>query len=239
MKTETLNFDTAGGATTAYVAMPDETNDETKGVIVIQEWWGLNEHIKDIANRYAEEGFIAVAPDLYRGTLAESPADASNLMNNLELEDGLDTIDNAVKTAQEKYGIAKFGITGFCMGGTYALQAICHLEGLSAAAPFYGDIPDETTLKNLKGPVLFISGTKDQWINPEKVAELERMASKNVLPIESVKYEADHAFFNNTRPEVYDPEAAKDAWSRVIAFFNENLQTNKVVLNEINTDDIF
>lgn len=239
MKTETLNFDTAKGATTAYVAMPDETNDETKAVIVIQEWWGLNEHIKDIANRYAGEGFIAVAPDLFRGTLAESSSDAANLMNNLELEDGLDTIKNAITTAQEKYGIAKFGITGFCMGGTYALEAICHLEGLSAAAPFYGDIPDETTLKKLKGPVIFISGTKDQWINPEKVSELERIAKANVLPVESVKYEADHAFFNNTRPEVYDREAAKDAWAKVIAFFNENLTTVTPELNEIKTDGVF
>jgi carboxymethylenebutenolidase len=239
MKTETLNFDTAKGATTAYVATPDETNNETKGVIIIQEWWGLNEHIKDIANRYADEGFIAVAPDLYRGTLAESPADAANLMNNLELEDGLDTIKNTISTAQEKFGIVKFGITGFCMGGTYALQAICHLEGLGAAAPFYGDIPDEMTLKNLKGPVIFISGTKDKWINPEKVSELERIAKANILPIESVKYEADHAFFNNTRPEVYDEEAARDAWTKVIRFFNENLDKATPELNQIHADEMF
>jgi carboxymethylenebutenolidase len=239
MKTETLNFDTGKGATTAYAAMPDETNGETKAVIIIQEWWGLNDHIKDIANRYAAEGFIAVAPDLYRGTLAKSSAEAADLMNNLELEDGLDTIDNVIRTAQEKYGVAKFGITGFCMGGTYALQAICHLEGLGAAAPFYGDIPDETTLRGLKGPVIFFSGTKDKWINPEKVAELERIAKDNVLPVESVKYEADHAFFNDTRPEVYDAEAAKDAWAKVLAFFNENLKNVTPKLNEITTDDIF
>ena len=239
MKTETLNYDTAHGASTAYAAMPDEVNDGTKAVIIIQEWWGLNDHIKDISNRYAEEGFIAVAPDLYRGKIATNPEEAGEMMNNLELEDGLDTIDNAIKAAKEKYGIPKFGITGFCMGGTYALQAICHLEYLSAAAPFYGDIPDETTLKNLKGPVLFVSGTKDKWINPEKVAELERIAKDNVLPVQSVKYEADHAFFNDTRPEVYDRQAAKDAWSKVISFFNENLTTVKPPLNEINTDDIF
>ena len=130
--------------------------------------------------------------------------------------------------AADKYEIKKFGITGFCMGGTYALQAACKLEGLHAAAPFYGDVPDEFTLKGLKCPVLFISGTKDAWINPEKVAELERMAKVNTLPVESVKYEADHAFFNETRPEVYNEEAAKDAWSKVIAFFNENLAVKKI-----------
>jgi carboxymethylenebutenolidase len=109
------------------------------------------------------------------------------------------------------------------MGGTFALEAACKLEGLHAAAPFYGDIPDEFTLKGLKCPVLFISGTKDQWIDPEKVAELERIAKTETLPVESVKYEADHAFFNETRPEVYDEAAAKDAWTKVINFFNENL----------------
>jgi carboxymethylenebutenolidase len=239
MNTETLNFDTAGGATTAYVAMPDEIKDGTRAVIIVQEWWGLNDHIKDIANRYAGEGFIAIAPDLYRGQLATNPEEASKMMANLELEDGLDTIDKTIKAAREKYKIANFGITGYCMGGTYALQAICRLEGLIAAAPFYGDIPDETTLKGLRGPVLFISGTKDKWINPEKVGELERIAKSNVLPVKSVKYEADHAFFNNTRPEVYDAEAAKDAWARVIAFFKENLEPDLPELNKISTDDIF
>ena len=238
MNTETLNFDTAGGATTAYVALPAKP-DPAKAVVIVHEWWGLNDHIKDIAGRYAGEGFIAVTPDLYRGRLAESPEEAGEMMSALELEDGLDTIDKAVKAAQETYGITKLGITGFCMGGTYALQAICHLEGLSAAAPFYGDVPDEMTLKGLKGPVLFVSGTKDKWINPEKVAELERIAKENTLPVRTEKYEADHAFFNDTRPEVYDAEAAKDAWAKVIAFFNENSKTVTPPLNEINTEGIF
>jgi carboxymethylenebutenolidase len=223
MKTETLNFDTANGATTAYAAMPDETTEDTKAVILIQEYWGLNDNIKNIAGRYAEEGYIAIAPDLYRGKLATNPEEAGKMMQNLETEDGLNIIDEAIKTAQEKYGITKAGITGFCMGGTYALQAACKIEGIHAAAPFYGDIPDEFTLKGLKCPVLFISGKKDKWISPEKVAELERIAKANLLPVESVAYDADHAFFNDTRPEVYDEAAAKDAWKRVLEFFKNNL----------------
>ncbi|MCD9185982.1 MAG: dienelactone hydrolase family protein [Pyrinomonadaceae bacterium] len=223
MKTETLNFNTANGATTAFVAMPDEVTEETKAVILVQEWWGLNDHIKDIATRYADEGFIAVAPDLYRGKLATNPQEAGKYMQELQLEDGLGTIDEAIKTASEKYGKKEFGITGYCMGGTYALQAACKLENIHAAAPFYGDTPDEFTLKGLKCPVLFISGKKDGWINPEKVAELQRIAKANLLPVESVAYDADHAFFNDTRPEVYDEEAAKDAWRRVLEFFRKNL----------------
>src|SRR5262245_12869986 len=127
MKTETLNFDTVNGATTAYVAMPDNGSD--KAVILIQEWWGLNGHIKDIAGRYAAEGFIAMAPDLYRGVVAKDPEQASKLMHGLAIEDGLDTIKNAREKAKETYGVKRFGITGYCMGGTFALRAACELDG--------------------------------------------------------------------------------------------------------------
>lgn len=222
MKSETLQFNTANGASTAYVAQPDESNG--KAVILIHEWWGLNDHIKDITNRYAAEGFTAIAPDLYRGKVTKDKEEAGRLMQNLDVEDGLNTIQMALDKAQETYDIEKFGITGFCMGGTFALRAACELENIGAAAPFYGDIPDEFTLKNLKCPVIFVSGTKDQWINPEKVGEMERIAGENFLPIEVLKYDADHAFFNDTRPEVYDAEAAKDAWAKVIEFFGKNLE---------------
>ncbi len=221
MKSETLSFDTANGATSAYVAVPDGSTQ--KAVIVIQEYWGLNDHIKDVADRYAKEGFIAIAPDLYRGKLATTPGEASKLMQALKIEDGLDTINNAVEAARAKYDLSHFGITGFCMGGTFALRAACELEGFSAAAPFYGDIPEEEVLKKLMTPTIFISGTKDGWINAEKVAALEDAAEKYELPIHSVKYEADHAFFNNTRPEVYDETASRDAWALVTGFFSDKL----------------
>ena len=221
MKSETLSFDTANGVTTAYVAIPDAPTQ--KAVIVIQEYWGLNDHIKDIARRYADEGFIAIAPDLYRGKIAADPKEAAGFMQALKIEDGLDTINNAVETARTKYDLSHFGITGFCMGGTYALRAACELEGFSAAAPFYGDVPDEEVLKKLKTPTIFVSATKDGWINTDKVAALEDAAEKYELPIHSVKYEADHAFFNNTRKDVYDETAARDAWALVTGFFRDKL----------------
>ena len=145
------------------------------------------------------------------------------MMQALRIEDGLDTIKNAIDAGREKYGFEHFGITGFCMGGTYALRAACELEGLSAAAPFYGDLPEEDVLKKLTVPTIFVSGTKDQWINAEKVGSLEKIAEKYELPVTSVKYEADHAFFNDTRPEVYDETAAKDAWALVVGLFNDKL----------------
>lgn len=223
MKSETLSFNTANGETTAFVALPDDVEGKTNAVVLIQEWWGLNEHIKDIAGRYADEGFICIAPDLYRGKLAANPDEASKMMNALEIEDGLDTIKNAIAKAREEYNLTDFGITGYCMGGTFALRAACELDGISAAAPFYGDIPEEDVLQKLSAPTIFISGTKDGWITPEKVAALETAAEKYDLPLESIKYEADHAFFNDTRPEVYDEKAAQDAWAKVIRHFKENL----------------
>ena len=221
MQTKSLSFETGNGSTTAYAVMPEQAT--TKAVLVIQEWWGLNDHIKDIAGRYADEGFIAIAPDLYRGKLATNSDDAGRMMKDLQIDDGLDIIERCVEAARSEYGLSHFGITGFCMGGTFALRAACELEGFSAAAPFYGDIPSEDILQKLRTPTIFISGTRDTWINVEKVGLLEDAAEKYELPIHSVKYNADHAFFNDTRPEVYDETAAKDAWALVTGFFNDKL----------------
>lgn len=221
MTKETIEFATANGDTTAYVAKPERANG--KAVMLIHEWWGLNDHIKDIAGRYAAEGFIAIAPDLYRGKIATDPENASKMMHELAIEDGLDTIGQAVSEAKARYGVSHLGITGYCMGGTFALRAACEVEGIAAAVPFYGDIPVESVLAKLRVRTIFVSGTRDGWITPAKVAELEAAAEKHQLPVESLKYDADHAFFNNTRPEVFDEDAASDAWSRTVAFFNSNL----------------
>ena len=152
MTTETLSFNTAGGPTTAFVALPDTPGE--KAVIVIQEWWGLNDHIKDIASRYATEGFTAIAPDLYRGRIAKDPQEASQMMHALSIEDGVDTIKNTIDAAGISYALSHFGITGYCMGGTYALRSACELEGISACAAFYGDIPDDEILQKLTAPTI-------------------------------------------------------------------------------------
>ena len=221
MNIETLNLSTSRGATTAYVERPDGA--VNAGVILIQEWWGINDHIRDIAGRYANEGYLCVAPDLFRGRLAADPTEASALMNALEIEDGLESIRKAIDAAEETYGVKQFVITGYCMGGTFALRAACEFDTLKAAAPFYGDIPDEKVLAKLKVPTLFIAGERDAWINPEKVNQLRMAAKKHNLPVEIVSYDADHAFFNDTRPQVYDAEAAADAWQKVLDFFRKHL----------------
>ena len=222
MKTESLNVSTSRGATTAYVARPETTS--AAAVILIQEWWGINEHIRDIAGRYANEGYVCVAPDLYRGKIASNPEEASKMMRALEIEDGMETISSGMNAAQQTFQIDQFAITGYCMGGTFALRAACEIPELKAAAPFYGDIPEEAILKNLKVPTLFIAGKRDAWINPAKVNGLKEVAAKYNLPVEVVSYDADHAFFNNTRPEVYNAQAAEDAWRRVQEHFRKYLK---------------
>ena len=221
MNAESLNLSTSRGATTAYVTRPHEKVDA--GVLLIQEWWGINDHIRDLAGRYANEGYLCVAPDLYRGRVTKDKEEASVLMQALEIEDGLETIRAALSAAKETYGVSKFAITGYCMGGTFALRAACEMPELKAAAPFYGDIPAEDVLQKLTVPTLFIAGKRDAWINPEKVNGLKEVAAKYHLPVETISYDADHAFFNDTRPEVYNPDAAKDAWAKVQEHFKRNL----------------
>jgi carboxymethylenebutenolidase len=221
MNVESLTLAPSFGATTAYVARPQ--TEATAGIILIQEYWGINEHIRDLAGRYAAEGFLCVAPDLYRGRVALDKEEAASLMQALRLEDGMETIRKAIAAAEENFSIKSFAINGFCMGGTFALRAACEIPELKAAAPFYGDIPAEETLKKLKVPTLFIAGERDAWINPEKVNGLRQIAAKYNLPVEIVSYDADHAFFNDTRPQVYDAEAAQDAWRRVLEHFRKYL----------------
>ncbi len=221
MDAESLNLNTSRGPSTAYVARPQAEVDAA--VILIQEWWGINDHIRDLAGRYAKEGYLCVAPDLYRGKVTKDAAEAGALMQALAIDDGMETIRKAMDAATATYQVKQFAITGYCMGGTFALRAACEIPELKAAAPFYGDIPEESILAELKVPTLFIAGKRDAWINEARVEQLRAIAAKHNLPIEVKSYDADHAFFNDTRPQVFDVEAAADAWQRVLAHFRRHL----------------
>jgi len=223
MRVETLDLTTSQGPTTAYVARPQE--DAKAAVVLIQEYWGINDHIRDLAGRYAKEGYVCVAPDLYRGRVAADAKEASALMQALPIEDGLEIIQKAIDAVKDQYEVDRLAITGYCMGGTFALRSACEFPELKAAAPFYGDVPEEPVLAKLTVPTLFIAGKRDAWINPEKVNGLKEVAQKHNLPVEVVSYDADHAFFNDTRPQVYDAEAAADAWKRVLEHFRKHLQS--------------
>ncbi|MCI0337928.1 MAG: dienelactone hydrolase family protein [Acidobacteria bacterium] len=224
IKTSKTKFSANGKEVNVFIARPEGV-EKAPAVIVIHEWWGLNPHIEDVAQRFAREGFIAVAPDLYDGVTAKDPKEASSLMAALKTEKGLDYLQTVVKELRSMSDVTGVGVTGFCMGGTFALLLPCHVK-LDASAPFYGDVPVDTTLiGKLSCPLLFIGGEKDQWITVEKMNRLETALKQYTKEGEVRIYKgADHAFFNNTRTDVFSKLYAEDAWKRVIGFFNKHLR---------------
>ncbi|WP_413936599.1 dienelactone hydrolase family protein [Nitrospira sp. BLG_1] len=213
----------------AFVAAP-QTNDKRPAVIVVQEWWGLTDHIKDIARRYAAEGYVAMAPDLYSRlghVLTTDAGEAGKLMNTLKQEDSLADLNATVAYLKSvpEVDAARIGVTGFCMGGSYALMLPCLNPGIKAAVPFYGQVPNpDTPIQKLACPVLYLYGEDDGWITKADVQRLAAALKKYSKTGEIKTYPgAPHAFFRDTDPSVYRPEAAKDAWARTKAFFKQHL----------------
>jgi carboxymethylenebutenolidase len=213
----------------AFVAAP-VVDEKRPAIIVIQEWWGLTDHIKDIAKRYAAEGYVAIAPDLYSRmghALTTDPTEAGKLMNALKQEDGLKDLNATVsyiKSAPE-VDRTRIGVTGFCMGGSYALLLPCVNADIKAAVPFYGQVPNpDRPLEKLSAPVLYFYGEDDGWITKADVQRLAAAFKKHGKVGEIKTYPgAPHAFFRDSDPSVYRPEAAKDAWDRTKAFFKKHL----------------
>lgn len=221
-----VKFKSDGVEVGGYLARP-KTTQALPGLLLIHEWWGLSDHIKDVARRYAREGFVTLAVDLYDGRSTKDADQASQWMGGLTPEEGVRKIRAAFNHLNEQPFIksGQIGITGFCMGGSFALRSAYEISGLKAAAPFYGDVPDaDDPLKNIRCPFLFIGAEKDPWINLEKMGRLQKAITKYGLQGTVHIYPgAQHAFFNNTRAEVYNPDAAADAWQRVTAFFHQRL----------------
>jgi len=199
------------------------------GVLVIQEWWGLNPHIMDVAARFARQGYVALAPDLYSrqgNRVTKDPAEAARLMGRLAPKDALADLGAALRflQAQPAADRRRIGAVGFCMGGTYALLLPCVRKGIRAAVPFYGQVPDPPEpLRGLTCPILYFHGTQDQWITRRDVDRLRAALDRFGKPGEVVTYEAPHAFFNNTRKDAYRAEFARDAWRRTLAFLAQHL----------------
>lgn len=153
----TVQYQSGNVGMKAFVAAP-QTKDKRPAILIVQEWWGLTEYIKDIARRYAAEGYVAIAPDLYSRLGHALPTDASEagkLMNTLKQEDGLTDLNATVAYLKSvpEVDAAKIGITGFCMGGSYALMLPCVSPEIKAAVPFYGQVPNpDTPIQKLACP---------------------------------------------------------------------------------------
>ncbi|MBQ26910.1 MAG: carboxymethylenebutenolidase [Nitrospiraceae bacterium] len=229
VKDSTVQYQGDGVTITAYLVKPQGVSN-APSIIVIQEWWGLNDHIKDIARRLARCGYIAIAPDLYSrlGNPITTDADeAGRLMTALQQEDGLKDLNATIaylKTVPE-VDASRIGTMGFCMGGSYALILPTINASIKAAVSFYGQVPDpDTPLQKLHAPVLYIYGEDDGWITHDHVDRLRGALHAYGKTGEAKTYpKAPHAFFNDTRPDVYKSEEAADAWNRTLAFFSQHL----------------
>jgi carboxymethylenebutenolidase len=225
MASRMIEFKSNGGTTSGYLSTPESGGGP--GVVVIQEWWGLVPHIKDVADRFAAEGFVALAPDLYHGDVARSPDEAGKMMMALNISQTEKDLRGAVQYLLDDEATTgeRVGTVGFCMGGALSLYAASKNEQVGACVVFYGIHPKvEPDFDNLRAPVLGIFAEKDGFVTPEVVRALEEKVREHGKSIETHTYpDTDHAFFNDTRPEVYDAAAAADAWRRTIEFLRKHL----------------
>ena len=200
------------------------------GVVVIQEWWGLVPHITDVCNRFAAAGFSALAPDLYRGEQTTEPDEAGKLMMALNLDRAASDMGGAIDFLIENAAVTSkgVGVTGYCMGGGLALVLACRRRDVVACAPYYGLIPWKGTQPDwsaLNCPVRGHYAENDDFFGPDAVASLQATlddAGKDAVL--TIHPGVDHAFCNDTRPEVYDATEATAAWDATIAFFRSTIR---------------
>ena len=209
-----------GGHLDAYLSDIDKSR---PCVIIIQEWWGLNDHIKSIVDRFEFEGFNALAPDLYHGRITKDADEASHMMDGLDFPGAVHQ-DIAAALDYLKTINPSVAVMGFCMGGALTIGAAARLDGFKAAVCFYGVPPKAfADPAEIKIPFQGHFGQKDDWVTPAVVADLTASMTKAGNPPEVYSYDADHAFFNRTRPEVYNAEASEGAWTRMMAFLRAKL----------------
>ena len=219
-----VEFPTNGHTTKGYLAKPASGNGP--GVLVIQEWWGLVPHIKNVCDRFAAEGFTALAPDMYHGETASEPDTAGKLFMALNIAKAEKDLAGAAKYLAGHSSTAKMGVVGFCMGGQLALFAGCLEKNIGAVVDFYGIHPNvHPDYAKLSGPVLGLFAEKDAFVTPETARGVEAAIKKAGKPVEIHIYPGvDHAFFNDTNTAAYNKPAADDAWRRTLAHFRANLK---------------
>lgn len=224
--TASVEYPANGINGTGHLARPDDAASHP-AVVVIQEWWGLDAHIKSIADRFAREGFVALAPDLYHGQFATEPDEARKLVMNMNREQAIKDLLGAVKYVRSLPQVApkKVGCIGFCMGGSMTLALAAATSDVAAAAPFYaGFQPPAAELAKIEAEMFCAFGADDAGIPIENVRKFEAaLKSSNRNAVVKVYEGAPHSFFNDTR-DSYRPDAAKDAWERSLALFKRVLK---------------
>ncbi|MCX7173447.1 MAG: dienelactone hydrolase family protein [Proteobacteria bacterium] len=209
-----------GASIRAYLASAGQNR---PCVVVIQEWWGLNDQIRGVADRFAQAGYTALAPDLYQGRVTQKPDEASHLMNGLDFPGATHQDIRGAVQYLKKIG-DKVGVMGFCMGGALAIAAAAHVPEVSAAVCFYGMPPREfADPADIRIPFQGHFANQDDWVTPQLVDGLEKAMQAAGNPAEIFRYAAHHAFFNQLRPEVYDAACSALAWERMLEFLGRSL----------------
>lgn len=219
---ERVQFPSNGHTCSGYFA------GEGPAVVVIQEWWGLVPHIEDVVERFAGAGFAAIAPDLYHGKTTASPDEATKMLMELDVERAGKEIAGAGAYLMQRPECTskKYGVIGFCMGGALAqYAATVDPIHVGAVVSFYGGFKKvPTQWERLGAPLLLIYGENDKGVPAEQGRELEKTLRGMGKDVEVVVYpNADHAFFNDTRPQVYNPDAAAEAWKKTLDLFRSKL----------------
>jgi carboxymethylenebutenolidase len=223
---EMIEFPSNGSNAVGYLSVPEAGNGP--GVIVIQEWWGLVDHIRSVCDRFASAGYVALAPDLYHGVTVAEPDEAGKAMMALKMEGAAKDMSGAVDELLRRSSGDHVGVIGFCMGGGLALVlATQRPDAVAAVVPCYGVIPwpdAQPDWAALQGAVLGHYAANDDFFTPEAAEALGAQLRELGKEVEAIVYpDTDHAFFNDTRPEVYDADASKALWDRSLAFFAAHL----------------
>jgi carboxymethylenebutenolidase len=204
-----------------YYAKPG-AGDKAPGVVVIQEWWGLNDQIKGVADRLAAAGYRALVPDLYRGKVTLDAAEASHLMTGLDFKDAA-TQDVRGAVQYLKQGSAKVATIGFCMGGALTMLAAMYVPETDAVSSWYGVPPPEAgDPSKIRVPVQGHFALNDAHFSPASVDAFEAKLKQGKVPHEFHRYDANHAFGNETGAN-HDPAAAKAAWERTLDFLKKQI----------------
>ena len=211
-----------GKESTGYYAIPS-AGENAPGVVIIQEWWGLNDQIKGVANRLAEIQYRALVPDLYKGTVTLDVAEAEHLMGNLDFGDAAtQEIQGAVQYLKENS--PKVAVLGFCMGGALSILTAAHVKEANAVVCWYGIPPEEAAdPSTIKIPLQGHFAQEDEFFPPTQVDALEARLKKGNVTYEIYRYQAKHAFGNETG-ENHDPEATKLAWQRTVDFLAKHIK---------------
>jgi carboxymethylenebutenolidase len=203
-----------GGRTKGYLATAGHGR---PGVVVIQEWWGLNDQICGVADRFARAGYNALAPDLYKGRVTTAPDEANHLMTGLDFPDAThQDLRGAARHLKNQSG--KMVVMGYCMGGALTISASVHVPEFAAGVCFYGIPPQEfADPAQIRVPLQGHFANKDDWCTPAAVDELEKVLKGAGVKHEIYRYDAAHAFANE-RSAAYDVACANLAWDRMSAF---------------------